>query len=60
MGRSSNPGGVKDFHFSTIVHTNSGAYLASYIIAPGGVMGETRPGLEADHSTSTSAEVKKT
>jgi hypothetical protein len=57
-GRSSSPGRVKNFLFST----GYGTYTASYPMRTGGALSQAvkRPGCDADHSPPTSAVVKKT
>jgi hypothetical protein len=45
-----------DFSFNLCVQTGSGAHLPSYTVRTGG---EARPGRDADHSSSSSAEVKE-
>jgi hypothetical protein len=46
-------GRLKNFIFSTIIHTGSGAHPTSYIIGTGGSLpqGVKRPGCEANHSS---------
>jgi hypothetical protein len=45
----------EDFSSSPCIQTGSGAHPASY---PMGTGGKARPGLDADHSPPSSAEVK--
>ena len=52
--RGSNPGGAR---FSALVQTGSGAHPASCTIGIGSFMGVKRPGRDADHTPSSSAEV---
>jgi hypothetical protein len=64
-GRSRNRGSIpgKDKRFSLlyIVHTNSGAHLASYTVGTGCCFpGSKAARCEADHVPSSSAEVKNT
>jgi len=48
-----------DFFLRHRVYTGSGAYPASYVIRTGNSFPDgKRPGLEADHSSPPSAEVK--
>jgi hypothetical protein len=49
-----------DFSSSPCVQTGSGAHPASYPVGTGGpfLRGKARPGRDADHSPSSSAEVK--
>jgi hypothetical protein len=59
-GGSSSPGGIKEFHFSMLFRPalRSTQPLVKWV--PGTLSLEVkRPGLEADHSPSASAEVKK-
>jgi hypothetical protein len=53
------PAGAKDFFSSLCVHTGSGAHPASCTMGTGGPFpgGKARPGRDADHSPSSSAEV---
>jgi hypothetical protein len=48
------PAGTKDFSSSLCVQTGSGAHPASCTMGTGG---KARPGLDADHSPQSSAEV---
>jgi hypothetical protein len=54
------PTGAEDFSSSPCVQTGSGAHPASYPMGTGGSFlgGKARPGRDADHSPSSSAEVK--
>jgi hypothetical protein len=54
------PTEAEDFSSSLCVHTGSGAHPASYPVGAGGSFpwGTARPGRDADHSLSSSAEVK--
>jgi hypothetical protein len=54
------PTGTEDFSSSPCVQTGSGAHPASYPMGTGGPLpgGNARPGRDADHSPSSSAEVK--
>jgi hypothetical protein len=54
------PAGVKDFSSSLCVQAGSGAHPASCTMGTGGPFpgGKARTGLDADHSPSSSAEVK--
>jgi hypothetical protein len=53
------PVGAEDFYSSLSVQTGSGAHPASYPMGTGGPFpgGKARPGRDADHSPSSSAEV---
>jgi hypothetical protein len=53
------PAGAEDFSSSLCVQTVSGAHPASCIMGTGGPFpgGKARPGRDADHSPSSSAEV---
>jgi hypothetical protein len=55
------PTEAEDFSSSLCVQTGSGAHPASYIMGTGGSFpgGKARPGLDADHSPPSSAELKK-
>jgi hypothetical protein len=60
-GRSSNPGGVKNFGFSTASRPALRPTQPPIEWVPGALHpGVKRPGREADNSPPTSAEVKKT
>jgi hypothetical protein len=60
-GRSSSPGRVKNCLFSTASRPALGLTQPPIEWVPGTLsQGLKRPGLEADHSPPTSAEVKKT
>jgi hypothetical protein len=52
---------AEDFYSSLCVQTGSGAHPDSYTIGTGGSFpgGKTRPGRDADHSSLSSAVVKK-
>jgi hypothetical protein len=52
--------GAKDFSSNLCVQTGSGAHPASCPIGTGGPFpgGKARPGRDADHSSSSNAEVK--
>jgi hypothetical protein len=54
------PAGAKDFSSSLCVQTGSGAHPASCTMGTGGLFpgGKARPGRDADHSPSSSAEVE--
>jgi hypothetical protein len=54
------PAGAEDFSSSPCVQTGSGAHPASYSMGTGGPFpgGKARPGRDADHSPTSSAEVK--
>jgi hypothetical protein len=57
-GLSSSPGRVKNFFH--VVQTGSGVHPTAYPMGTGGFfLGVKRSGLQADHSTAASAEVKK-
>jgi hypothetical protein len=56
--RGSNPGRHKDFLFSKIVHTDSGAHLALYSMCTRLFSGVKRLEREVDHLTSYSAKIK--
>jgi hypothetical protein len=60
-GRGSIPTKTEDFSSNLCVQTGSGAHPASYTVGTGGSFpgGKARPGRDADHSPSSSAEVKK-
>jgi hypothetical protein len=59
-GGSSSPGRVKKFSLLHIVQTGSGVHPTSYKMGTGGSYpGLKRQGRETDHSSPTSAEVKK-
>jgi hypothetical protein len=53
------PAGAKDFSSSLCVQTGSGAHPAFCTMGTGGPFpgGKARPGLDADHSPPSSAEV---
>jgi hypothetical protein len=53
------PAEAKDFSSSLCVQTGSGSHPASCTVGTGGPFpgGKARPGLEADHSHASSAEV---
>jgi hypothetical protein len=53
------PAETKDFSSNLCVQTGSGAHLASCTMGTGGPFpgGKVRPGRDADHSPSSSAEV---
>jgi hypothetical protein len=53
------PAGAEDFSFSLCVQTGSGAHPASCTMGTRGPFpgGKARPGSDADHSPSSSAEV---
>jgi hypothetical protein len=60
MGRSSSPGGVKNFHFSMSSRPALGSTQPPIQWLPGALSpGVKRPGGEADHSLPASTEVKK-
>jgi hypothetical protein len=52
------PAGAKDFSYSLFVHTVSGAHPASCTMGNGGPFPGTKARRDADHSTSSSAEVE--
>jgi hypothetical protein len=59
-GRSSSPGRVKNFLFTTSSRPNLGSTQLPIPWAPGALsLGVKRPGREADHSSPASAEAKK-
>jgi hypothetical protein len=60
MNGVQSPTGAEDFSSSLCVQTGSGAHPASYSMGTGGPFpgGKARPGLDADHSPPSSAEVK--
>jgi hypothetical protein len=61
MGRISSPGGGKSFHFSISSIPALGPTQPPIQWVPGALsLGVKRPGREADYSSPTSAEVKKT
>jgi hypothetical protein len=53
------PTWTRDFSCNLCVQTGSGAHPASYTVSTGGLFpgGKARPGRDADHSSSSSAEV---
>jgi hypothetical protein len=53
------PEGAKDFSYSLLVQTSSGAHPASCTMGTGGPFpgAKARPGRDADHSPPSSAEV---
>jgi hypothetical protein len=60
-GRSSRPGGVRNFHFSMSSRPALGSTQPLIQWVPGALSsGVKRPGREADHSSPTSSEVKNT
>jgi hypothetical protein len=51
----------QEFSLPHVIQTGSGVHLTSYPMGTGALSPQLkRPGLEADHSLPTSAEVKKT
>jgi hypothetical protein len=51
---------VQEFSLLHVVQTGSGVHTTSYPMGTGGFSpGAKRPGREADHSSSTNAEIKK-
>jgi hypothetical protein len=57
--RVRSPAGAKDFSSNLCVQTGSGAHPASYPMGTGSFpRGKARPGSDADHSPSSSDEVK--